>query len=73
MKEECKYLGGMIHPIAIPKWKHKVISMEFITGFLKTVREHNYIMVMVDMLMKVSHFILVKSTFSASDVARVFI
>ena len=47
--------------------------MEFIIGFPKIVRQHDSIMVIMDMLTKVAHFIRVKSTFSASDVARVFI
>ena len=47
--------------------------MEFITSFLRTVRQHDSIMVVVDMLTKVAHFIPVKSTFSARDVAQVFI
>jgi len=47
--------------------------MEFITGLPKTVKQHDSIMVIVDKLTKVAHFILVKSMFSASDVARVFI
>ena len=47
--------------------------MDFITGFPKTVRQHDSITANVDRLTMVVHFILVKSTFSASDVAQVFI
>ena len=47
--------------------------MEFIMGFPRTVRQHDSIMVVVEKLTKVAHFIPVKSTFSASDVAQVFI
>ena len=43
--------------------------MDFIIGLLKTVKWHDSIMVIVDGLTKVAHFIPVKSTFSASDVA----
>jgi hypothetical protein len=73
VKAECKHPGGLLQPIAIPEWKWEVISMDFITGFPKTVRQHDSIMVVVDRLTKVAHFIPVKSTFSASDVAQVFI
>ena len=46
----------------------------FKSGWLsKTVKQHDSIMVIVDRLTKVAHFISVKSTFSASDVAQVFI
>ena len=44
--------------------------MDFITRFPNTVRQHDSIMVIVDRLTKVAHFILVKSTFSARDVAQ---
>lgn len=47
--------------------------MEFITGFMKTVRQHDSIIIIVDRLKKVGHFIAMKYTFSASDVAQVFI
>ena len=47
--------------------------MDFITGFPKTMKQHDSIMFIVDRLTKVSHFILVNSTFLASDVAQVFI
>ena len=44
--------------------------MDFIIGLSKTVRHHDSIMVVVDMLENVAHFIRVKSTFSAEDVVR---
>ena len=59
--------------ITIPKGKWEVISMDFIIGLSRTVRQHDSIMVIVDRLTKVSHFIPMKSTLSASIVAQVFI
>ena len=47
--------------------------MDLVTRFSRTVRQHDSIMVVVDRLTKVAHLIPVKSTFSASDVAQVFI
>ena len=47
--------------------------MNFIIGFPRTSRQHESIMVVVDRLSKVAHFIVVKSTNSASEVAQVFI
>ena len=47
--------------------------MDFIIGLQRTVRQHDPIMVVVDMLTKVAHFIMMNSTFLASDVAHVFI
>lgn len=73
MKVEFKYPGGLLQRIAIPEWKWEVISMDFIIGFPRTVRQHDSIMVVVDRLTKFANFIPVKFTFSSSDVAQVFI
>ena len=69
VKVECKHLGGLPQPITIPKSKWEVISMDFIIGFPRIVKQNDSIMVIVDRLTMVAHLILVKSTFSASDVA----
>ena len=47
--------------------------MDFVTSFPRTVRQYDSIMVVVDRLTKVVHFIPVKTAYSASDVAYVFI
>jgi len=51
-KAKCKHLGGILQPIAILEWKWEVISMDFITGLPRIVRQHDCIMVMVDRLKK---------------------
>lgn len=73
MKGECKHLGGLLQSIAILKWKWEVLSRDIVIGLLNIVKQHDSIMVIVDRLKKVTHLILVNSTFSASDVAQVFI
>ena len=73
VKADYKHPGGLLHPIVILKWKWEVISMDFITGLPRTVRQHDSIMVLVDRLSKVAHFIPVKTIYSASEVAHVFI
>jgi transposase InsO family protein len=47
--------------------------MDFIVRFPLTARRHDSIFVVVDTLMKSSHFILVRMTYQAPDIARVFI
>jgi len=44
--------------------------MDFITRFSKTMKQHDSIIVIMDRLTKISHFIPVKSMFLASDVAQ---
>lgn len=45
--------------------------MEFVTIFLMTSRQRYSIMVVVEKLTKIAHFIPVNSMYSASDVAHV--
>jgi len=47
--------------------------VDFIIGFSNTSRRHDFIMVVVDKLTKVAHFIPMKSTNSSSEVVQVFI
>jgi hypothetical protein len=72
VKEEHKHPIGLLQPLPIPEWKWEVISMDFITRFPKTVKQHDAIMVVVDKLSKVAHFIPIKSTFKAVNVADIF-
>ena len=46
--------------------------MDFITGLQMTWRQHDSIMVVVDKLTKVAHFIPVKSTHNTDDIAKIF-
>lgn len=73
MKDECEHPTGSLHPIRIPEWKWEVISVEFITSFSSKSRKDDSIMVVVDRLSKVAHFIAVKSANSSSEVAQLFI
>ena len=69
LKAERRHPTGLLQPHAIPEWKWEVISMDFIIGHLRESKQHDSIMVVVDMLSKVACFILVNSTYSTSEVA----
>ena len=47
--------------------------MDFIVGLPLTTRRHELIFVVVDTLTKSSHFIPVRTTYQAPDIARFFI
>jgi hypothetical protein len=46
--------------------------MDFITGFPKTQRQNNSIMVVIDKLSKYAHFIRVKSTYKTINIGEFF-
>ena len=65
--------AGLLQPLPIPEWKWEVISLDFITGFPLTQKQHVSIMVVVDKLSKFAHFIPVKSTYKVFNVAEIFL
>ncbi|MCO5585579.1 hypothetical protein L7F22_039514 [Adiantum nelumboides] len=65
-------LLGQLKPLDIPQMKWEYISMDFVIG-LPTIAGYDSIYVVVDMLTKVAHLMPVKTTYTASDISRVFI
>jgi hypothetical protein len=62
-----------LQPLPIPEWKWDVVTMDFITGFPRTSKQHDSIMVVVDKLTKAAHFIPLKTTHRAAYVADIFL
>ena len=62
----------VIAAFPVPEWKWEVISMDFITGFPMTWRQHDSILVVVDKLKKVAHFIPVNFTYNTDAIAKIF-
>ena len=57
----------------IPSWKWEIISLDFITGLPRNQNQNDSIMVVVDKLSKVAHFIPVKTTYKAANIADIFL
>ena len=72
-KAERIKLPGLLHPLDIPSMKWECISMDFVTGLPAVSGGYDSIFVVIDKLTKVAHLLPVKKTFSAIDIARVFI
>lgn len=72
VKAEHQHPASLLQPLPIPEWKWEVISVDFITGLPKNRKQNDSIMVVVDKLSKAAHFIPVKSTYKAVNVADVF-
>ena len=69
---EHQHPVGLLHHFPFLEWKWEVISMDFITGLPMTMRQHDSIMVVAVKLTKASHFILVKSTYKANAITKIF-
>jgi hypothetical protein len=73
VKAEHRHLAGLLQPLPIPEWKWEVVTMDFIIGLPRTSKQHDSIMVVVDKLTKAAHFIPLKTTHRAADVADIFL
>ena len=73
VKAEHQWLVGTLQPLAIPEWKWDKIGMDFITGFPRTKRGNNTISVFINRLSKVSHFLPIRESITASQLADLYI
>ena len=73
VKAERIKLPGKLHPLAIPEMKWECISMDFVTGLPKVSGGFDSIFVVVDKLTKVAHFIPIRTSATATDVAQLFV
>jgi hypothetical protein len=73
VKAEHQKPAGILQPLPIPLWKWDKVQMDFITGLPKSQKGHDAILVVVDQLSKVAHFLLVKETITASQLAELYI
>jgi hypothetical protein len=70
VKGEHQRPAGLLHPLKIPEWKWEEIGMDFFVGLPRTPGGYESIWVIVDRLTKVAHFIPVKTTYKASQLAE---
>jgi hypothetical protein len=72
VKDEHRHPTMLLQPLPIPEWKWEVVTMDFITGLPRIGKQHDSIMVVVDTLMKAAHFIPLKTTHKAANVADIY-
>ncbi|TYJ99707.1 ty3-gypsy retrotransposon protein [Cucumis melo var. makuwa] len=58
--------AGLLQPLSVPGWKWESVSMDFITGLPKTLKDYSVIWIFVDRLTKSTHFIPGKSTYTTN-------
>ena len=73
VKIEHQRPGGLLQSLPIPEWKWDQITMDFVSGFPRTVRGHNAIWVIVDRLTKSAHFLGMKTTDTIETLSQLYI
>src|SRR4051812_11054056 len=72
VKAQHQKPAGLLQPLEIPEWKWDHIEMDFITGFSLSQKKNNAIFVVIDNLSKVAHFIPVKDSIFAAQLADLY-
>jgi hypothetical protein len=64
--------GGLLQPLPIPERNWESVSLDLITDLPTTARDHDSVIVIVDRLSKMAHFIPCKKSLSSLELAIVF-
>jgi IS30 family transposase len=72
-KAEHQRPAGLLQQLEIPTWKWDDINMDFIVGLPCTQKGNDSIWVIVDRLTKVAHFLSVKTNYSMSRLAELYV
>ena len=73
VKAKHQVPSGLLQPIKIPEWKWDRITMDFVVGLPLTGRKHDSVLVVVDRLTKLAHFIPVRTDHSLDKIAELYI
>lgn len=63
VKAEHQFMSALLQPVMTPEWKWERITMDFVLGLLLTANRKDSIWVIVDRLIKSSHFIHVRCNY----------
>jgi hypothetical protein len=63
---------GLYHPLPIPTQTLEIISMDFVGGFPKTRKGHDYLFMVVDRLNKMCIIIPCKRTIKGQEIENMF-
>jgi len=72
VKAEHKSPAGKLQSLEVPMWPWDDIAMDFVVGLPRSPRGRDTIWVVVDRLSKVAHFIPIRSTSTAGDLAPIY-
>nr|GEY15937.1 putative reverse transcriptase domain, ribonuclease H-like domain, aspartic peptidase domain protein [Tanacetum cinerariifolium] len=73
VKDEHQKPSSLLQQPKIPEWKWEKITMDFVSGLLRTLNGYDSILVIIDCLTKSAHFLLMKKTNSIEKLAQQYL
>ena len=73
VKAEHQKPAGLLQPLPVSQWKWDDICMDLITGLPRSHRGNGAIWVIVDTLTKVAHFLPIRTTYRANQLAQLYV
>nr|GEY97220.1 hypothetical protein [Tanacetum cinerariifolium] len=73
VKVEHQKPYGKVHPLEIPIWKWKKITMDFVTKLLRMTKKHDAICVIFDRLTKSAYFIPIREIMPVHKLAKIYV
>ncbi|KAJ9562068.1 hypothetical protein OSB04_007228 [Centaurea solstitialis] len=73
VKAEHQKPHGRMQPLEVPEWKWENITMDLITKLPKTPRKFDAIWVIVDQLTKSAHFLAIRESSTAEQLAEIYV
>ncbi|WZZ27141.1 hypothetical protein YC2023_010542 [Brassica napus] len=73
VKAEHQVPSGLLQNLPLPEWKWDMVTMDFVSGLPTTTGGKNSIWVIVDRLTKSAHFLAIKTSDRADQLARTYI
>ena len=63
----------LLQPLEVAEWKWKHITMDFMTHLPQTSRKHDAVWVIVDRFTKLTHFLVMRMTFTLEEFYKLYI
>uniref|UniRef100_A0A1J3GIM6 RNA-directed DNA polymerase n=1 Tax=Noccaea caerulescens TaxID=107243 RepID=A0A1J3GIM6_NOCCA len=73
VKAEHRVPSGLLQNLPLPEWKWDMVTMDFVTGLPRTAGNKDAIWVIVDRLTKSAHFLAIKKTDGADQLAQKYL
>ena len=73
VKAEHQKPAGLLQPLEVAEWKWENVMMDFVTHFPRTQQRYDAVLVIVDRLTKLAHFLTVRMTFTLERFCRLYI